>query len=66
MLNNGGRDTSLRDVQKLQQQLADIKEQVEECRSSEVNALHGADCSSCLKLHCLLMIALCGEDYTTL
>jgi len=27
VMNNGGRDTSLRDVQKLQQQLADIKEQ---------------------------------------
>ena len=27
VLNNGGRDTSMRDVQKLQQQLADIKEQ---------------------------------------
>ena len=28
VMNNGGRDTSMRDVQKLQQQLADIKEQV--------------------------------------
>ncbi len=27
VMNNGGRDTSMRDVQKLQQQLADIKEQ---------------------------------------
>ena len=27
LMNNGGKDTSLRDVQKLQQQLADIKEQ---------------------------------------
>ena len=27
VMNNGGRDTSLRDVQKLQQQLVDIKEQ---------------------------------------
>jgi hypothetical protein len=26
-MNNGGKDTSMRDVQKLQQQLADIKEQ---------------------------------------